>query len=65
MEREVKFLWMRELLEHVGQCYDQWAMADQPHTRRFLSGALERDLAEFRQLCQGDEHGFASPNRPR
>jgi hypothetical protein len=26
-------------------------MADQPHTRRFLSGAVQRDLAEFHRLC--------------
>ena len=54
MDRELKFLWMRELLEHLGQCYDQWERADQPHTRRFLTGAVQRDLAEFHRLCAAD-----------
>ena len=54
MDRELKFLWMRELLEHLGQCHDQWELADQPHTRRFLTGAVQRDLAEFRRLCSAD-----------
>ena len=51
MDRDVNNLWMTELLEHLGHCYDQWNTADQPQTRRFLTDAVQRDVAESRRLA--------------
>ena len=50
MDRRAKFLWMKEILEHLGHCYEQWQTADEM-SEHFLAESVKRDLNEFRQLC--------------
>ena len=50
MDRQAKFLWMKDLLEHIGQCHDQWQAADS-RSERYLADSIRRDLDEFRRLC--------------
>lgn len=50
MDRQAGFLWMKDLLEHLGQCCDQWQAADPP-AERFLADAMRRDLDELRRVC--------------
>lgn len=50
MDRQAKFLWMKDLLDHIGQCHDQWQFAD-PCAERYLADSIRRDLEEFRRLC--------------
>lgn len=50
MTRQAKFLWMKDILEHLGHCYDQWQEAD-PSTEHYLAESIRRDLDEFRRLC--------------
>ena len=50
MDRQTKFLWMKDLLEHLGQCYDQWQSADH-RSEQYLADSMKRDLAEFQKLC--------------
>jgi hypothetical protein len=46
-----KFQWMRELLGRLELSNDQWQNAAGA-TRSYLGRAIERDLSEFRRLCQ-------------
>lgn len=48
MDRKNVCLWMKDVLEHAGDCCDQ--LADSPN-ERFLAEAIERDLEELRRLC--------------
>ena len=48
MDRKSVCMWMKDVLEHAGDCCDQ--LADSPH-ERFLAEAIERDLEELRRLC--------------
>jgi hypothetical protein len=41
---------LRDLLEHMGTCCDEWQAADGQMETLFAS-SLRRDLAEFRRLC--------------
>ncbi len=50
MDRQTRFLWMRDLLAHITTCYDHWQEAD-PSTDQFLAETIKRDLDDFRQLC--------------
>jgi hypothetical protein len=50
MDRKTKLLWMKDILEHLGDCFEEWQLAD-PQSERFLAEAIERDLDEFRRLC--------------
>ena len=50
MERNSTYLWMKDLLDHLGNCYDNWENAD-PRRRTFLADSIRRDLEEFRKLC--------------
>lgn len=49
-DRQAKYLWMKDLLEHLGSCYDNMQSAD-PHTEQFMAQSIKRDLEEFRRLC--------------
>ena len=49
MDRNQTLL-MKDILEHVQECFDQWQQAD-ARTSRFLVEAIDRDLHEFRRLC--------------
>lgn len=50
MDRQARFLWMKDLLEHLAACHDQWQTAD-PAVERYLAEAVRRDLDEMRRLC--------------
>ena len=55
MTRQAKFLWMKDLLEHMGRCQEQWQSADQ-RMESFLADSLRRDLDEFRRICDSLRH---------
>lgn len=50
MERQTQLNWMRDILEHLRTCYDQWQVADE-RGERYLADAMKRDCDEFRRLC--------------
>lgn len=50
MTRQSKFLWMKDLLEHMHRCHEEWQGADE-RRERLLAESLRRDLDEFRRLC--------------
>ena len=50
MDRKTKFLWMKDVLEHLGDSFEEWRRADS-REERYLADAVERDLEEFRRLC--------------
>jgi hypothetical protein len=63
MDRKTKLLWMKDILEHLGDCFDEWQLAE-PHNERFLAEAIERDLDEFRRLCSSlRREGSPAPRR--
>lgn len=49
MDRKTRFLWMKDVLEHLAVSVDEWQRADCCE-ERFLSESVERDLQEFRRL---------------
>jgi len=49
MDRERKFLWMKDLLEHLGSCYEQWRHVE-GGSAQFLADSMRRDMEEFRRL---------------
>lgn len=51
MTRHAKFLWMKDLLEHMTRCQEQWETAD-PRAERFLMDSMRRDVEEFRRVCE-------------
>jgi len=51
MTRHAKFLWMKDLLEHLTRCHEQWESADS-RTERFLIDSMRRDVEEFRRVCE-------------
>ena len=55
MDRQSKLMWMRDILEHLGDCFDQWQNAE-PGCDRFLMDSVERDVEEFRRLCSSLRH---------
>jgi hypothetical protein len=60
MDRRTRFLWMKELVEHLGRCSEQWQHAE-ASAAGFLADAVERDLAEFQRICRSlrtDARGF-------
>ena len=51
MDQHTKCLWMKQLLERLQVCHDQWqSTAGAPN--RHLARSIERDLRQFRWLCQ-------------
>ncbi|MCE9607445.1 MAG: hypothetical protein K8U03_21370 [Planctomycetia bacterium] len=50
MTRHAKFLWMKDLLEHMTRCHEQWETAD-ARSERFLMDSMRRDVEEFRRVC--------------
>ena len=50
MDRHATFLWMKDLLEHLQQCHEQWEVADDLGEGHWHS-AMQRDLGELRRLC--------------
>ena len=51
MDRHRKLLSMKDVLDHLGRCYEQWQVAD-PEADQYLAESIERDLDEFRRLCR-------------
>ncbi len=50
MTRQDKFLWMKDLLEHMERCHEQWETADE-RMESFLAESLRRDIDEFGRIC--------------
>ena len=50
MDRHHKFLWMRDILEHIESCYDEWQQTEGEGERR-LAEMIQRDLEQCRRLC--------------
>jgi hypothetical protein len=50
MDRRGKLLLMRDVLEHLGACFDEWQLADS-RSEPLLADSIERDLHEFQRLC--------------
>lgn len=51
MDRRSTFLWMRDILDHLSTCCEQWEDAD-ADSERFLAESMRRDMDELRRLCQ-------------
>ena len=58
MDRHSTYLWMKDLLEHLGTCYDSWDQSE-GCSRQFLADSIQRDLTEFRRLCEDLRPGAA------
>ena len=65
MTRQSKFLWMRDLLEHMQSCHEQWETADE-RRERLLAETMRRDLEEIRRLCESlqDDVDRSNPSAP-
>jgi hypothetical protein len=50
MTRQNKLHWMKDLLEHMDRCHEQWETADE-RMESFLAESLRRDIDEFRRIC--------------
>lgn len=50
MDRRTKLQWMKDILDRLDWCHEQWETGD-PRTETFLVDTIERDLNEFRRLC--------------
>lgn len=59
MTRHAKFMWMKDLLEHMGRCHEEWQSAD-GGMESFLADSLRRDLDEFRRICDSLRDEFAA-----
>ena len=51
MDRHTRLLWMKEVLEHLNDCHQQWQSAD-GSDEFFLAEAMKRDLDELRRICE-------------
>lgn len=51
MDRHAKFLWMKDVLEHLSDCHHAWQTAGL-EDERFLVESMKRDLDEVRRLCE-------------
>jgi hypothetical protein len=63
MTRQAKFLWMKEILEHLDDCHRQWQFAD-GRAEQYLAEAIKRDLEEVRRLCESLRSEPACTGRP-
>jgi hypothetical protein len=50
--RRNTLLWMRDLLDHMSRCHDQFQWANDGETESFLADALMGDLNECQKLCE-------------
>ncbi len=48
--RNAQLLWMKDILEHMTSCYEQWQDADSS-SDYYLAETMKRDLDEARRLC--------------
>lgn len=51
MDRSSTFLWMKDLVDHLRSCTDQWQVCPTRHTAGVWADAMSRDLDELRRLC--------------
>ncbi|MBS0208287.1 MAG: hypothetical protein JSS27_04970 [Planctomycetes bacterium] len=51
MDRQAKYLWMQDLLEHLTLCHEQWLLADR-RNESYLIDSMRRDVEEMRRLCE-------------
>ena len=51
MDRHAKFVWMKEVLEHLHDCHREWEVAE-GNAERFLAESMKRDLDEVRRICE-------------
>lgn len=49
-DRRTKLLWMKDILEHMDRCHEQWEAADE-RTGMLLAATLRRDLDQLGRLC--------------
>lgn len=50
MDRYSKLNLMKDILDHLRNCYEQWSLAD-AHSEHYLAESMKRDLDEMRRLC--------------
>ncbi|MBX7166028.1 MAG: hypothetical protein K1X74_06735 [Pirellulales bacterium] len=51
MERRAKFLWMKDVLDHLTRSFQAWELAD-GRDERLLADTVRRDLDEIRRICE-------------
>jgi hypothetical protein len=51
-QRESNLLWLKDLLEHLGDCQQQLHWAEDPETTQLLTETMLRDLESCRKLCE-------------
>jgi hypothetical protein len=51
MDRHAKLVWMKEVLERLGDFQRAWETAEGP-SERFLADSIKRDLDEVRRICE-------------
>ena len=54
MDRHSTLLGMKDVLEHLGDCYEQWQYTD-PQNEAYLIESMKRDWNYFRRLCESLE----------
>ena len=62
MDRQRKCMWMRDLLDHLAGCYDQWRDLDGT-SAHYLADSMRRDVDEFKRLMDSLSAGEARPER--
>ena len=50
MDRRGKLQMMKDILDHLGLCFDEYQQADGGRDL-LLADSIQRDLNEFRRLC--------------
>lgn len=51
MDRHARLLWMKEVIEHLNDCHQQWQSAE-GSDEYFLAESIKRDLDELRRICE-------------
>jgi hypothetical protein len=51
-QRESTLLWLRDMLEHLGNCQRQLSWTDDAQTVQVLTESMIRDLECCRRLCE-------------
>ncbi len=52
MDRRAILLAMKDVLEHLGDCYDGWPAAEHTKSEHLLATLMKRDVDRMRQLCE-------------